>query len=130
MKLITAPWQNRKSFRLLPVTADCPYVEGIYDPDSKILVLLSAIRKETFHMATKLDENGDVVKTKFPRPNGKTYKEERKTLETFTEYYIQEKEEIEEMIKEIAVNAKTFDFGKYMTEQKVIVPEPTSTIIQ
>lgn len=130
MKLITAPWQNRKSFRLLPVTADCPYVEGIYDPDSKILVLLSAIRKETFHMATKLDENGDMIKTKFPRPNGKTYKEERKTLETFTEYYIQEKEEIEEMIKEIAVNAKTFDFGKYMTQQKVIVPEPTSTIIQ
>ena len=123
MKMITAPWQNRKSFRLIPVTNTCPYIEGIYDPDSNVLVLLSAVKKETFHFVPKIDDNGDKVKTKFPRANGKIEKEERKTLETFVEFYIQETEEIKEILSEIAVNYDTFNYRKYLKTEEVQVTE-------
>jgi hypothetical protein len=130
MKLITTNWQNQKSFRLIPVSNDCPYSEGIYDPDSKVLVLMSVIRKETFHMVPRLDDNGDMAPVKgAPRKNGKPYKEERKTLETFTEYYIQEKAEIEEAIKELAVNAATYDYDQYLIDKKVIVPEKPKVLL-
>ena len=129
MKLVTAPWQNGSSFRLIPVSKDCPFAEGIYDPTSKILVLMSVIKKETLHMMPKLDENGDPLKSRV-RQNGKQYKEERKSLETFTEHYISEKEEIEEIIKEHAVNADKFDFKKYMVDPSIIVPEKKSKLIK
>lgn len=123
MKLVTAPWQDGKTFRLIPVTNDCPFSEGVYDPDSKVLVLMSRIRKESFHMMPKLDDNGDIMKTKTGRLNGKQYKEERKTLETFSEYYISEKEEIIEMLGELATNSDKYDYKQYMVDKSIIVPE-------
>ena len=64
------------------------------------------------------------------RMNGKQYKEERKSLETFTEHYISENKEIEEMVKEHAINADSFDFKKYMVESSIIVPEKKSKLIK
>lgn len=76
-------------------------------------------------MVAKLDESGDPIETKVkPRKNGKNYKEERKTIETFQEYYILEKPEQESFIRMFAINADTFDYGKYMVEKSdIVLPE-------
>ncbi len=53
--------------KLIPVSKDCPYVEAIIDPGSKILAVISTIAKETCHMIDKLDDNGDPQKMKLTR---------------------------------------------------------------
>jgi hypothetical protein len=122
MLLVTSAWQSQKSFRLMPVNKDCPFSEGIYDPDSKVLVMMSCFKKQSFHLMPKLSADGDPEKTKMPRPNGKTYKEQRQVLETFEEFYITEKQEIEDLINMIAVNADTYDFKSLMNPPQILMP--------
>lgn len=129
MKLITAPWNDQRSFRLMPVSLDCPFSEGIYDPDGKVLVMMSVVKKQSYHMLPKLDDNGDPIRAKTERMNRKVYKEERKALETFNETYITEKNEIIELIKDLAINADTYDYTQYLTDKKVIVPEKKIELI-
>ncbi len=116
MLLITSNWGDNKSFRLMPVSKECPYSEGIYDPESNVLVIMSGEIKESMHMLPKLDDSGDAIRTKAVRPNKKNYKEQRVQLETFTEYYISVREEIENLISMIAINAESFDYKKYLKE--------------
>ena len=113
MILVTSLWQNQKSFRLIPFSKECPFSEGIYDPESKVLVLMSTTRKETLHMMPKLNENGDAIPTLTARANGKKVKEQRVTLNTYTEHYVTEKEEIEKVIAMLAINSD-FEFKKYL----------------
>jgi hypothetical protein len=124
MKLYSTILGNgQPTFRLIPVTNDCPYSEGLYDPETKVLVLMSVIKKEQFHMTPKLDDNGDLLRPKIARSSGKNYKEERKVLETFIEYYIPEKTEIQELIDELAVNAHFFNYKKYLDGKPTVISE-------
>lgn len=124
MKLITAAWQGKKSFRLMPVVNDCPFKEGIFDVDSKILVMISRDSKETLHMVPRLDDNGDPQRVKGVRVSGKQFKEERKTLETSTEHYISEKNEIEDTITDHAFNADGYDWKQFLIKaQPEVVAE-------
>ena len=130
MIAVTSTWGEKKSFRLIPIVKECPYSEGIYDPESKVLVLMSCLTKETFHMMPRLDDNGDPMMSKIVREKGKRYKEHRVSLETFTEYYITEKVEIEEMLKLIAINADTFNFAQFMEDKKLFVPETKIEVVK
>lgn len=123
MLLVTSPWQGKKSFKLMPISTDCLFNEGIFDSDGKVLVLMSKEKKDSVHMVPKLDENGDPQRTKTPRPNGKSFKEYRVNLETYTEHYIVEKEEIAEIINMLAINASSFDFNKYLNTSSIVMPE-------
>ena len=58
MMLISSSFRNVKSFSLMPVNNDCPYVEAMYDPSSGILAVITKIRKQSFHMMPRLDDNG------------------------------------------------------------------------
>lgn len=121
MMLITSTWGEHKSFRLMPIETNCPFIEGIYDPSSKALVMISDKKKESYHMLAKLDEQGDPQKLKRPRQSHKPYPEERKVLETYQEHYISEKREIEEVISMFAVNADSFDYKTILAG--IITPE-------
>lgn len=123
MLLITSAMQGQKTFKLMPISTDCPFNEGIFMPEGRVLVMMSKEKKESVHMLPRLDENGDPVKTKTARMNGKSYKEHRVHLETYTEHYLAEKEEVINLVKMVAVNADTFDFEKYMTDPSIIMPE-------
>lgn len=129
MMLITSVWNNKKSFKLMPVSKECPFSEGIFDLDGKILVMMSANTKETLHMVPTRDENGDIALAKHPRkgpdgqPNGKKYKERQVTLETYTEFYMSEKQEIIDLINLVAINAESYNFKQYLEESVLIKPE-------
>jgi hypothetical protein len=118
MLLISADWNEQPSFKLIPTTKDCPYVEAIYDSRMGILAIIGSTKKEVFHMLPKLDDNGDVMDKKIKRAGSKPYKEERRTIETFQEYYIEKSAEIESFINMFAINADTFDFGSVMNTEK------------
>jgi len=116
MLLINGVWQNKPTFNLIPITLDAPYTECIFDVDSKTLAVISKTPKQSFHMLPKYDDNGDVQMIKVgKRQNGKQYKEERKAIDTFQEYYVLNPKDIETIINMVAFNADTFDYKVFMT---------------
>jgi hypothetical protein len=114
MMLITSAWGESKTFKMIPITAEAPYNECIFDADAKILAVISKEKKQSLHMLTKLTDLGDVQYLKIgKRQNGKDYAEERKLLETFYEYYVESKDEIVNLINMFAINNDTFDYDQY-----------------
>jgi hypothetical protein len=114
MMLISTPWQGVKSFKLIPINEECPYVECIYDPQQKVMAVIGKISKETFHMLPKLDSNGNMVPSKVAQEGTNPYKQERVMLDTFQEYYLSEMNEQIDLINMFAVNAGTFDYKSIM----------------
>lgn len=120
MMLINSTWNTGKTFRLISISQDCPYNEAIYDPEQKVLAVISKECKETFQMVPKFTDKGDVHYLKAQRENGKMYAEERRALETWVEYYIEDQTDLEYFIKLFAINAETFDYAKYFESQPQI----------
>ena len=48
MLLITSSWADKPTFKLMPIAESSLFVEGIYDTDSKVLVLITKIKKDSF----------------------------------------------------------------------------------
>jgi hypothetical protein len=117
MLLVKSSWNEGETFRMIPVSKDCPYVECIFDPSTNVFVVISTICKTTLHMLPRLDDNGDPAPLKVPRKNGRNVKEERKTIETFQEFYLEDKDAVKELIDLFAVNAKKFDYDKYLNKK-------------
>ena len=111
MMLVQATWQEQQTFRMIPITDNCPYVECIFDPGTKVFVIISKIKKSSLHMLPKLDEYGQAIS------GAKGMKQERHKIEVFQEFYVEDASAIEELIKTFAVNAKKFDYKKFMAEQ-------------
>ena len=116
MMLVQATWNDKQTFRMIPIAETCPYVECIMDPDTKVFVIISKITKTTLHMLPKLDDNGDPIMVKHARPNGRQVREERAKIETFQEFYIEDANAIADLINIFAVNKKTFDYKKFMLD--------------
>ena len=66
-------------------------------------------------MVPRLDDNGQPQRLKVPnKATGKTVKEQRVSMETFSEFYITNKEEIKNFINIFAINADSYDFAKFV----------------
>jgi hypothetical protein len=115
MLLITSSWGSKKTFKMIPASSDSVYNEAIFDLDGKVLALISKEKKDSLHMLPKLNEFGDPEMMKIgKRANGKEFKEERKNLETYYEYYIEDINEIKYFIERVAINASDFNFNQYL----------------
>ena len=113
--LVSGNWGPYKTFKLIPISRDCPYIEAIFDPSSKILAIISKDKKQSYHMVPKLDDNGDQIPMKVgKRINGKNFREQRVMMDTYQEYYLNNADEIQKIISAFAVNAKDYDFKKFM----------------
>lgn len=110
MMLVQASWQDQQTFRMIPINDNCPYVECLFDPGTKVFVIISKIKKTTLHMLPKLDEYGQ------PVTGNKGMKQERHKLEVFQEFYVEDTSAMEEIIKQFAINAKKFDYKKFMVD--------------
>lgn len=117
MMLVNSSFRNAKSFTLIPVSNDSPYVEAMFDPSSGILAVISKVMKQSYHMLPKLDDTGQPQRLKTPNPQtGKTFKEERRLVDTFSEFYLSDKDDIDLFISMFAVNVDSFDYKKYMVD--------------
>jgi hypothetical protein len=122
MLLINGEWNGKSTFKMIPIHKDCPFLECIFDPNSKILAVISKDKKTVFQMVPKIDENGDAVLLKLARPNGRTYKEERRIIETFYEYYITGEDSIRNFVRLFCFNAGSFDYEKFIEESLITHP--------
>lgn len=118
MMLVTSTWGNQTTFKMIPVTTECPYNEAIYDPEVGILAIVSKDKKQSLKMTPKLNEVGDIEPTKGIRPNGKNFKEQRVSLENYYEYHIQKESEIVEFVNHFAFNSDSFDFAQYLKKEE------------
>jgi hypothetical protein len=119
MMLINSSFRNAKSFTLIPVSNDSPYVEAMFDPTSSILAVISKVMKQSYHMVPRLSDTGEPIKLKIPNhQTGKTVKEERRLVDTFSEFYLSDQKDIETFIHMFAVNAKDFDYNSFFVDVK------------
>jgi hypothetical protein len=116
MMLVQATWQDKQTFRLIPISDSCPYVECIFDPGTKVFVIISKIKRTSLQMLPKLDEYGQ------PIAGNKGHREERHKLEVFQEFYIEDKIAVKDLLHLFAINAKTFDFEAFMSEKEEDLP--------
>ena len=69
-------------------------------------------------MVPKLDDNGDQISTKVgKRPNGKDFKEQRVMMDTYQEYYINNLDEVENLINGFAINADKYDYKTHIESE-------------
>lgn len=118
MMIIKSDWNQQPTFKMIPVSVNCPYVECIYDPQSKVLALIGNIKKNVFHMMPKLDDNGEVVGRKVRTEGSKAYKEERRTVETFQEYYLTDSADIKAFLEMFAVNPEASN--EFLSKEPVV----------
>jgi hypothetical protein len=114
MLCITTYWGQDKTFKLMPISNDCPYMEVIYDTATQMLVAISKTFKENFEMLPRLDDDGEIQRTKKPKRNGKEFKEHRMQMSVPQEYYMVERAEQESFIEAFACNAEDFNYKLYL----------------
>lgn len=79
-------------------------------------------------MVPKLNDDGEPIRLKTPnQQTGKTVKEERRLVDTFSEFYLTDKADIETFIHMFAVNAESFDYNAFM--QVDVKETPVSKVI-
>lgn len=115
MILVQSSWQDAQTFRMIPISESCPYVECIFDPATKVFVVILKITKTTLHMLPKLDEYGIAI------TGAKGTKQDRNKIEVFQEFYLEDQAGILDIIEHFAVNAKKFDYKSFMgtTSEKI-----------
>ena len=129
MMLVGSSFRNAKSFTMIPVSNDSPYTEAMFDPTSGILAVISKVMKQSYHMVPKLDDDGQPMRLKTPnKQTGKTHKEERRLVDTFSEFYLSDKKDIEDFINIFAINASSYDYQQFFVDveetkvSKIIMP--------
>lgn len=114
MMLIHTTWSDHKTFRLIPITKEAPFIECIFDRSSKVLVVISKDTKTALHMLPTLDEAGAPVQISKGANAGKM-KQERRQLEVFMEYYVENIKDVELLISSLCINP-SFDWKEYLED--------------
>lgn len=130
MMIVSAPWKDEPSFRMIPITEDCPYAEILYDPNEKVLAIISKLAKDKPQMMPKLNTSTGQVKTTKGRateggPLENFPVQERVIMPVYYEYYIDSKEDIKFFIEHFAMNPKHVSLAVInTTKKKPVVPTP------
>jgi hypothetical protein len=101
MLVTTMEWNGVPTFRMIPINIDCPYVDVIFDPREKTLAVISSSVKEKPQMLPKLNDKGQLMQLR----GNNDYAQERRIMEAYYEYYIQDLTDIETFVKHFAVNS-------------------------
>lgn len=101
--IYAAKWNDKQTFRLMPINEDCIFNEAIFDPEQKVLAVISKDIKEKPMMMPRLNDRGDIIPTK--RANGEQgWQEQRVIIDAYYEYYIEDMSDILLFVKMFAIN--------------------------
>jgi hypothetical protein len=115
MLLFTSAWKGIATFKMLPITENCPFSEVIYDPTTTILVVIAKTKINNFQMVPRLDDNGYPIAVK-GKAGEVPYQQQRISLEMLQEHYITEVDEQEAFIKYFAMNADVFKYKNFLRD--------------
>lgn len=103
MMIYSSKWNEKPTFRMMPIDKDCPYNEAIFDPEQKVLAVVSKDSKDKPMMMPRLNDRGDLIPAK--RANGEqSWQEQRVVLAAYYEYYLEDINDIIAFIKRFAIN--------------------------
>ena len=108
----TVNWTGTKkaTFKMIPLTSDCPYIEAVFDPEQLALGLVGKNKKSNYEMVPTLDKNGDFIPKKRKVKEGEfPFMQEKRQVETWNKHEILTKSEILKFVEMFAVNAHEFD---------------------
>lgn len=108
MLLVTFKAPGVSTFKLIPITKDCPYQEAFYVTSNKVLAIVGISERYQVSEGKK----GEMVYSPKQLP---------------VEYHITEKTEIVNFINMIAINSGTFDFNQYLETSE---PRPTISMVK
>ena len=114
MMLVNSIWNEKPTFKMMPISNECPYVECIFDPDSNIFVVISKTKKTTLHMLPQLDDYGQRV------TGNKGAKQGRHKMEVFQEYYIDNIDDMKNIINIFSKNSDSFNYDRFLSKEKEI----------
>lgn len=100
------------TFKMLPITNECPFNEVLFDPQSKVLAVVSKDKKQAYRLIPKLNDKGRPM-TAIER-GVPVEIQERKLMENFYEYYLEDVDDIKAFVNRFAVNANDFDWNSYL----------------
>jgi len=107
MMVISSDWYGMETFRMIPLTKECPYIEVIYDPKSETLAIISKELKDKPQMLVKLNDKGEAIHLKSSTPEKPAMAEERRMIPAYYEYYINSKTEILTFLDYFSVSIST-----------------------
>ena len=119
------------TFKMLPASNDCPFNEALYDPSSKILAIVAKEKKQGYRMIPKINDKGKPVIT--VERGTQIEVQERKLMETFYEYYLEDIDDIKNFVEKFATNSKEFDWKSFLIveekkEEKLKVTSKKETV--
>lgn len=116
-------------FSLLPLNSRTPYVDGMYYPDQKVLLLLARDAKERFQMVPQIDSYGEIVRERVmsPKASAPVTKErmERVLMQSNFEYYLTTEQDIRWFCENFVENGDVImaSYNKVETKEKEAVVE-------
>lgn len=102
MMVYATQWHGTASFRMLPISEDCPFNEVLYNPNEKVLAVISKDQKDKPQLLPKLNDRGELIPSKTGSKS--PWQEERRMMPAYYEYYVEDAEDIDFFIKTFAVN--------------------------
>ncbi len=114
MMLINSFWQGDVTFKMIPISTDCPFAEVIYIIKGKGLAVISKIEYEKFSLVPRLNSKGDRIPIKKGKQGEMEFEQDRKLFRTLYEYQIIDRSEVEWFIKKFAENEELFDYQKFL----------------
>jgi len=109
MMLITSSWEGQRTFKMMPLLQNCLYNECIYDPTRKVLAIISKEYKNNLQLISSLDDFGAA-----------TGKKERVMMDTYYEYFIENKDEIIMFINKLCINSDTYNYKRILENEVVL----------
>lgn len=97
--------REKNTYCLLPISGEAVFVDGLYYPDEKFLLLLSKDTRDRFQMVPRINDFGDVVYEK--GKEGKM-RQDRLMMNSNYEYYIHESQNIRWFAENYVTNATEF----------------------
>jgi hypothetical protein len=122
---------SRATFKMIPVTKDCPYLEVIYHPIYLGLGVVGKYKKKEYTMIATLDKEGNPIpKKKKLAPGENPVLMERRLNDAWHEYVIITKEEMTSFIEMFAINADSFDYKSFFPKEEAVTATLTHTVTE
>jgi hypothetical protein len=112
---------SRATFKMIPITKDCPYLEVIYHPVFLGLGIVSKFKKKEYSMIATLDKEGNpIMKKKKLQPGETPVMMERRGMDAWHEYVLITKEEMVSFVEMFASNADSFDYKTFFPKEQAV----------
>ena len=116
--IYSSDWYGKRTFRMMPVTEDCPFNEAIYDTHNKVLAIISKDQKEKPQMLPKLNDKGLAIPLKSSTSAEPQYVEERRMMDAYYEYYLDKEDDVKAFITLFAINPDHASVGESMPAEE------------